>query len=195
MRDSPAFLTCLTSCCRTCLLLTCLHRPSPGKLTSLLSLTTTSASASLVSVCSPGPDFSAWPRLPCCSSPVCSAASSACSSGSGFLASSTSFSVSPFLSLLPAVERNRTGPRVHVLPLSSVFRLSSTQSPSLKTRDFVWAPSLKNELFPVFPLLLEFLFCLCANKSHYQRSQISRVLLLGPNHTRHTGASLKSAPG
>lgn len=41
------------SCCRTCLPLTCLHRLPPGKLTNLPSLTTTSASALLVPVCSP----------------------------------------------------------------------------------------------------------------------------------------------
>ncbi|XP_056895291.1 neuromedin-U isoform X2 [Takifugu flavidus] len=56
MQDSPALLTCLTSCCRTCLPLTYL---SPGKLTSLPSLTMTSASAFLVPVCSPGHDFAA----------------------------------------------------------------------------------------------------------------------------------------
>ncbi|TWW77701.1 hypothetical protein D4764_12G0010910 [Takifugu flavidus] len=40
---------------------------------------------------------------------------------------------------------------------SSAVRLCSTQSPSLKPIDFVWALGLKNGLFPVLPCLPEFL--------------------------------------
>ncbi|TWW64161.1 Sodium- and chloride-dependent GABA transporter 2 [Takifugu flavidus] len=141
MQDSPA-LICLTSCCRTCLPLTCLHRLSPDKLTSLPSLTTTSASAFLVPVCSPGPDRSNWPRLRWCSSPVCSAASSASSP------------VSPSLSLLPAVNGSVQFRGFTSSPSAPHSGSAQTQSLSPTPIDFAWALSLKNGRF-----LLCFLVC------------------------------------
>ncbi|TWW73055.1 hypothetical protein D4764_15G0004490 [Takifugu flavidus] len=125
-----------------------------------------------VPVCSAGFDFSAWPRLRCCSSPVCSAPSSASSP------------VRPFLSLLPAVSGTARFRGFTSFPLGSASWLCSTHSPSLQPIDFVRALSLKNGLFPVFPCLPEFLFARVLIKV-ITTAQFSKVLLLGPNRTRH----------
>ncbi|TWW71245.1 NEDD8-conjugating enzyme [Takifugu flavidus] len=68
MQDFPALFPCRIICYRPCLSSFCLPCLFPGQPTCFLPLTTTSASASLVPVCSPGLDFSARPRLRCCSS-------------------------------------------------------------------------------------------------------------------------------
>ncbi|TWW64162.1 Sodium- and chloride-dependent GABA transporter 2 [Takifugu flavidus] len=154
MQDSPA-LICLTSRCRTCLPLTCLHHLSPDKLTSLPSLTTTSASAFLVPVCSPGPDRSNWPQIRCCSSPVCSATYSA------------SCPVRPSLSLLPVRFRGFTSS-----PSAPHSGSARTQSLSPTPIDFAWALSLKNGLFPVFPCLPEFLLACVLIKGLGYASQV-----------------------
>ena len=81
MRDFPAFIHRLNSCCRLCLPLTCAPCLPPGKLTCLLPPTTCSASASLESVSLAGNDFSARPRLSSCLLLDCASASSDCASG------------------------------------------------------------------------------------------------------------------
>ncbi|TWW70129.1 hypothetical protein D4764_18G0009350 [Takifugu flavidus] len=68
MQDFPALFPCRITRYRPCLSSFCLPCLFPGQPTSVLPLTTTSASASLVPVGSPGLDFSARPRLRCCSS-------------------------------------------------------------------------------------------------------------------------------
>ncbi|XP_056887146.1 uncharacterized protein LOC130524739 [Takifugu flavidus] len=173
MRDFPALFPCRMTRYRPCLSPFCLPRLFPGQPTCFLPLTTTSASAFLVPVCSPGFDFSAWPRLRCCSSPVCSATSSASSP------------VSPFLSLLPAVSGTAWFRGFTSFPFGAAFHLCSTHSLSLQPIDFVRARSLKNGLFPVFPCLPEFLFARVLIKV-ITTVQLSKVLHLGPNCTRHS---------
>ncbi|TWW54887.1 Beta-1,4-galactosyltransferase 1 [Takifugu flavidus] len=68
MQDCPALFPCRITRYLPCLSSFCLPCLFPGQPTSVLPLTTTSASASLVPVGSPGLDFSARPRLRCCSS-------------------------------------------------------------------------------------------------------------------------------
>ena len=162
---------------------------SPGKLT-LLSLTTSSASVSLVSVCLwlCGVLLRQCFRLSVSTCLPAAAQESVCSPGPDFpfarpspalLVLDSSPPVRPSLWLLPASEMNCSDP--------NTSRFSSTHSPSLKPRDCGWALSPKNELLPALLRLAKFLICLCINKGHYQRSLISRVVRLSPKYTHHTG--------
>jgi len=159
MQDFPVFITCLISCCRPCLPLTCPPRLPSSELSCLMPLTTCSASASLASVCSPGFNSSGWPQLLCCSLLVSTSAPSAGSYGCGHLASSTSSPVRSFPLLHAAQELKCMGQRAHVPPLGPVAGFGLIPSSSLRPRDCVWAISLNIEPFAEFPLLLKLFFC------------------------------------
>jgi len=158
MRDFPVFITlyfvadpaCLRaaselppSCLRVASELppSCPPRLPPGDLICLLSPTTSSASASLAFVCSPGFDSSAWPRLFCRSLLVDTSAPSAGSSGPGHIASATSSAIRAFPLLWAAKELNCAGPRAHASWVSTSF-LCHAQYQSAPWTVISWGPSL-----------------------------------------------------
>ncbi len=191
MRDFPAFVSCPISRCRLCLFPTCSPRLPPGKLTCLPSLTSCSASAFLVFVCSAGNDSSAWPRLSSRLLPVGASASVDCSSGfktpaclrlllrslldgtsarsavsSGYraLSLSSAVEVSYFSSLLTERELNCFKLRSQEFLLSSTAGFGFIPSFLLSHRDIVRAHSPKNGLYSEYSHSASYLVCCGDNK-------------------------------
>ncbi len=210
MRDFPAFISCLISRCRLCLFPTCSPRLPPGKLTCFPSLTSCSASAFLVFVCSAGNDSSAWLWLssrlllvgasasvdcssgfetPACLRPLLrslldgTSARSAVSPSYGAFSSSSAVEVSYF-SLLTERELNCFKLRSQEFLLCSTAGFGFIPSFLLSHRDIVRAHSPKNGLYFEYSHSASYLVCCGDNKGNYELFPFSGVLHLGPKHTR-----------